>query len=81
VVFGLIIGSGIGLVGLSRARSVLSDSARSVVFLIEYLVREIVHYNAFVSKISSESQSRRFSGRKRKPVARLEWLRRNLKFR
>jgi hypothetical protein len=81
VVFGLIIGSEIGLVGTFRVRSVVSDSTRSVVVLIKYLVWETVHYNAFTSKISSESRFRLFSDCKHKPAARLEWLRRNLKFR
>jgi hypothetical protein len=59
----------------------LSGSTRSVVFLIKILVWETVHHNVFVSKIGSESRSRRSSGRKHMPVARLERLRGNLKFR
>jgi hypothetical protein len=59
----------------------LSGSTRSVVFLIKILVWETVHHNVFVSKIGSESRSRGSSGREHRPVARLEWLRRNLKFR
>jgi hypothetical protein len=80
VVFGLIIGSEIYLVGTFRVRSVLSDSTRSVVFLIKYLVWETAHHNDLASKISSERPSRRFSGCRDRPAARLEWLRRNLKF-
>ena len=59
----------------------LSGSTRSVVVLIKYFVWETVHHNAFASKISSERRSRRFYGCKHRPATRLEWLRRNLKFR
>ena len=37
----------------------LSGSTRSVVFLIKILVWETVHHNVFVSKIGSQSRSRR----------------------
>jgi hypothetical protein len=59
----------------------LSGSTRSVVFLIKILVWETVHHNVFVAKIGSESRSRGSSGGKQRPVARLEWLPRNFKFR
>jgi hypothetical protein len=66
---------------LAGVRWIPSGSTRSLVLLIKYLVWETVHDNAFISKIGSESRSRRFSGSKRKPTARLEWFRRNFKFR
>jgi protein-S-isoprenylcysteine O-methyltransferase Ste14 len=71
----------IGLAGPLESALDLIRSTRSVVFLMKYLVWETVHHNAFVSKIGSESRSRRFSGRKHRPAARLEWFPRNLKFR
>ena len=66
---------------LAEVRWILSGSTRSVVFLIKHLAWETVHDNAFVSKIGSESRSRQSSGCKHKPAARLEWFRRNFKFR
>jgi hypothetical protein len=58
----------------------LSGSTRSIFFLIKILVWETVHHNVFVSKIGSQSRSCGSSGREQSLVARLEWLRRNLKF-
>jgi hypothetical protein len=58
----------------------LSGSTRSIVFLIRILVWETVHHNVFVSEIGSQSRSRGSSGREQRLLARLEWLRRNLKF-
>jgi hypothetical protein len=55
-------------------RSVLSDPTRSVVFLIKYLVWETAHHNDLASKFSTERPSRRFSGCRYRPAARLESL-------
>ena len=60
-----------------RDESVVINGFRNEI----YLVWETVHHNAFVSKIGSENRFHRFSGCQYRPVARLEWFRRNLKFR